>query len=79
MGPGPTAAAGLGSGSTSCTNTTASQLDISTGGTQQQPNAVLRVIIDNMIYPVTLDVLYAVSKFFKTLISNFNLDIFSLW
>src|SRR5689334_19241522 len=38
----------------------ASQLDISTG-TQQQPNSVLRVIIDNMIYPVTLDVLYAVS------------------
>lgn len=56
---GPT---GLGSGSTSG-NTTSSQLDISTGGTQQQPNAVLRVIIDNMIYPVTLDVLYAVRIF----------------
>lgn len=39
-----------------------SQLDIS-GGTQQQPNSVLRVIIDNMIYPVTLDVLYAVGIF----------------
>lgn len=38
----------------------ASQLDISTGGTQQQPNTVLRVIIDNMLYPVALDVLYTV-------------------
>ncbi len=28
---------------------------------QQQPNAVLRVIIENMLYPVTLDVLHTVS------------------
>lgn len=43
---------------------TTSQLDISGSGTQQRPNTVLRVIIDNMIYPVTLDVLQAVIKFF---------------
>lgn len=47
-----------------CGGITASQLDISGSGTQQQPNAVLRVIIDNMIYPVTLDILYSVKKFF---------------
>ncbi|KAI1728194.1 RNA recognition motif domain-containing protein [Ditylenchus destructor] len=43
-------------------------------GTQQQPNSVLRVIIDNMIYPVTLDVLYAIfSRFGKVLrIITFN-------
>ncbi len=33
---------------------------ITAGATQHQPNAVLRVIIENMIYPVTLDVLYSV-------------------
>jgi hypothetical protein len=41
-------------------NGSAPQLDASSGGTQQQPNSVLRVIIDNMFYPVTLDVLYNV-------------------
>ncbi|PAV81607.1 hypothetical protein WR25_03093 isoform B [Diploscapter pachys] len=35
-----------------------SSLDMS-AGTQQAPNCVLRVIIENMIYPVTLDVLYS--------------------
>uniref|UniRef100_A0AC34R3D3 RRM domain-containing protein n=1 Tax=Panagrolaimus sp. JU765 TaxID=591449 RepID=A0AC34R3D3_9BILA len=51
--------------------TSASQLDIST---QQLPNAVLRVIIDNMIYPVTLDVLHAIfSRYGKVLrIITFN-------
>ncbi len=29
--------------------------------TQQQPNSVLRVIVENMLYPVSLDVLYQVS------------------
>ena len=53
------------------TPSTASQLDIST---QQQPNAVLRVIIDSMIYPVTLDVLHSIfSRYGKVLrIITFN-------
>uniref|UniRef100_A0AC35FXF4 RRM domain-containing protein n=1 Tax=Panagrolaimus sp. PS1159 TaxID=55785 RepID=A0AC35FXF4_9BILA len=53
------------------TSSTASQLDIST---QQQPNAVLRVIIDSMIYPVTLDVLHSIfSRYGKVLrIITFN-------
>jgi polypyrimidine tract-binding protein 1 len=63
-GPGESA----GSGSTS-----ASLLDVSSS-TQQQPNAVLRVIIDNMIYPVTLDVLFTIfSRYGKVLrIITFN-------
>ncbi|KAH7720861.1 polypyrimidine tract-binding protein 1 [Aphelenchoides avenae] len=50
-----------------------SMLDV-TSSTQQQPNAVLRVIIDNMIYPVTLDVLYAIfTRYGKVLrIITFN-------
>jgi hypothetical protein len=40
-------------------SSSASQLEISSG-TQQQPNSVLRVIVDNLIYPVTLDILYSV-------------------
>jgi polypyrimidine tract-binding protein 1 len=63
----------LGNGSTRerDTSSTASQLDIST---QQQPNAVLRVIIDSMIYPVTLDVLHSIfSRYGKVLrIITFN-------
>lgn len=48
----------LGNGTTSATAPVSnSALDIS-ACTQQQPNAVLRVIIENMIYPVTLDVLH---------------------
>ncbi|PAV62446.1 hypothetical protein WR25_08577 [Diploscapter pachys] len=44
-----------------------SSLDMS-AGTQQAPNCVLRVIIENMIYPVTLDVLYSLfSRFGKVL------------
>jgi hnRNP-L/PTB/hephaestus splicing factor len=44
------------------------------GGQQTQPSSVLRVIIDNMIYPVTLDVLYAIfSRYGKVLrIITFN-------
>lgn len=49
-----------------------SQLDILGSGTQIQPNAVLRVIIDSMIYPVTLDVLHAVSVQNKYLIYFLN-------
>ncbi|KAK0394175.1 hypothetical protein QR680_000603 [Steinernema hermaphroditum] len=54
--------------------TSASQLDISGSGTQQQPNAVLRVIIENMICPVTLDLLHSIfSRFGKVLrIITFN-------
>ncbi|TMS32290.1 hypothetical protein L596_000152 [Steinernema carpocapsae] len=54
--------------------TTASQLDISGSGTQQQPNAVLRVIIENMICAVTLDLLHSIfSRFGKVLrIITFN-------
>ncbi|WKX96609.1 hypothetical protein Q1695_012779 [Nippostrongylus brasiliensis] len=50
-----------------------STLDIS-GGTQQAPNSVLRVIIENMIYPVTLDVLHTLfSRYGKVLrIITFN-------
>lgn len=42
--------------------------------TQQQPNSVLRVIIENMLYPVTLDVLHGIfSRFGKVLrIITFN-------
>uniref|UniRef100_A0A914VKZ1 RRM domain-containing protein n=1 Tax=Plectus sambesii TaxID=2011161 RepID=A0A914VKZ1_9BILA len=42
--------------------------------TQQQPNSVLRVIIENMIYPVTLDVLHSIfARFGKVLrIITFN-------
>lgn len=44
-----------------------SALDIS-ACTQQQPNSVLRVIIENMLYPVTLDVLYQIfSRYGKVL------------
>ncbi|MCP9263986.1 Polypyrimidine tract-binding protein 2 [Dirofilaria immitis] len=51
----------------------ASALDIS-ACTQQQPNSVLRVIIENMLYPVTLDVLYQIfSRYGKVLrIITFN-------
>uniref|UniRef100_A0A915IM33 RRM domain-containing protein n=1 Tax=Romanomermis culicivorax TaxID=13658 RepID=A0A915IM33_ROMCU len=36
--------------------------------TQNQPNSVLRVIIENMLYPVTLDILYQIfSRFGKVL------------
>lgn len=45
------------SGNLSSTNST---LDISSS-TQQSPNCVLRVIIENMLYPVTLEILYNVS------------------
>ncbi|CAJ0563908.1 unnamed protein product, partial [Mesorhabditis spiculigera] len=50
-----------------------SQLDI-TGGTQQAPNSVLRVIIENMMVPVTLDILYEIfHRFGKVLrIITFN-------
>ncbi|KAJ1353560.1 hypothetical protein KIN20_010210 [Parelaphostrongylus tenuis] len=50
-----------------------STLDIS-GGTQQAPNSVLRVIIENMVYPVTLDVLHSLfSRYGKVLrIITFN-------
>lgn len=60
---------GAGSGSTIGT----SALDIS-ACTQQQPNAVLRVIIENMLYPVTLDVLHQIfSRYGKVLrIITFN-------
>ncbi|CAJ0955953.1 unnamed protein product, partial [Mesorhabditis belari] len=53
--------------------TGSSQLDIA-GGTQQSPNSVLRVIIENMLYPVTLDVLHGIfSRFGKVLrIITFN-------
>ncbi|VDM45439.1 unnamed protein product [Toxocara canis] len=50
-----------------------SALDIS-ACTQQQPNSVLRVIIENMLYPVTLDVLHQIfSRYGKVLrIITFN-------
>ncbi|CAD6195603.1 unnamed protein product [Caenorhabditis auriculariae] len=53
--------------------TSLSSFDVS-GGTQQQPNSVLRVIIENMIYPVALDVLHALfTRFGKVLrIITFN-------
>lgn len=51
-----------------------SALDISASCTQQQPNSVLRVIIENMLYPVTLDVLHQIfSRYGKVLrIITFN-------
>ena len=49
------------SGTAGGSSNSTSLLDVSSS-TQQQPNAVLRVIIDNMIYPVTLDVLFAVGE-----------------
>ncbi|KAF8363647.1 ptb-1 [Pristionchus pacificus] len=58
------------SGNLSSTNST---LDISSS-TQQSPNCVLRVIIENMLYPVTLEILYNVfSRYGKVLrIITFN-------
>ncbi|CAD5210239.1 unnamed protein product [Bursaphelenchus okinawaensis] len=54
-------------GSATPGSASASQLDISTS-TQQQPNYVLRVIVDNMICPVTLDILYSIfSRYGKVL------------
>uniref|UniRef100_A0A1I7VBZ5 RRM domain-containing protein n=1 Tax=Loa loa TaxID=7209 RepID=A0A1I7VBZ5_LOALO len=64
---------GNGSAATGTTQISASALDIS-ACTQQQPNSVLRVIIENMLYPVTLDVLYQIfSRYGKVLrIITFN-------
>uniref|UniRef100_A0A915PXF9 RRM domain-containing protein n=1 Tax=Setaria digitata TaxID=48799 RepID=A0A915PXF9_9BILA len=50
---------GNGSTTTGAAPISASALDIS-ACTQQQPNSVLRVIIENMLYPVTLDVLHQI-------------------
>ncbi|MFH4979544.1 hypothetical protein AB6A40_006253 [Gnathostoma spinigerum] len=63
----------LGNGSSSGAQISSSALDIS-GCTQQQPNSVLRVIIENMLYPVTLDVLHQIfSRYGKVLrIITFN-------
>ncbi|VDM95234.1 unnamed protein product, partial [Onchocerca ochengi] len=65
----------LGNGSTASGTApiSASALDIS-ACTQQQPNSVLRVIIENMLYPVTLDVLHQIfSRYGKVLrIITFN-------
>ncbi|GMT16840.1 hypothetical protein PFISCL1PPCAC_8137, partial [Pristionchus fissidentatus] len=54
-------------------SSTTSTLDISSS-TQQSPNCVLRVIIENMLYPVTLDILYNVfARYGKVLrIITFN-------
>lgn len=40
----------------------AAQALVNQSDTQGGPNTVLRVIVEHMIYPVTLDVLYQVSK-----------------
>ena len=32
------------------------------GSSQGQPNSILRVIIENMIYPITIDVLHQVRE-----------------
>ncbi|CAG9537402.1 unnamed protein product [Cercopithifilaria johnstoni] len=64
---------GNGSTATGTAPISASALDIS-ACTQQQPNSVLRVIIENMLYPVTLDVLHQIfSRYGKVLrIITFN-------
>ncbi|EJW82183.1 hypothetical protein WUBG_06907, partial [Wuchereria bancrofti] len=64
---------GNGSTATGTAAISASALDIS-ACTQQQPNSVLRVIIENMLYPVTLDVLHQIfSRYGKVLrIITFN-------
>ncbi|CAI4230876.1 unnamed protein product [Auanema sp. JU1783] len=63
----------LQNGSGATASSSVSQLDI-TGGTQQQPSSVLRVIIENMVYPVTLEVLHSLfSRYGKVLrIITFN-------
>ncbi|VDK31322.1 unnamed protein product [Gongylonema pulchrum] len=60
-------------GGTGAAPVSSSALDIS-ACTQQQPNSVLRVIIENMLYPVTLDVLHQIfSRYGKVLrIITFN-------
>ncbi|KAI6228196.1 Protein CBR-PTB-1 [Aphelenchoides besseyi] len=56
---------GQSSNATTPVSTSASQLDIST---QQQPNSVLRVIVDNMLCAVTLDQLHSLfSRYGKIL------------
>lgn len=40
----------------------AAQALVNQSDTQGGPNTVLRVIVEHMIYPVTLDVLYQVSQ-----------------
>ncbi|VDN05245.1 unnamed protein product [Thelazia callipaeda] len=64
---------GNGSTATGVTPISTSALDIA-ACTQQQPNSVLRVIIENMLYPVTLDVLHQIfSRYGKVLrIITFN-------
>lgn len=52
--------------------------------TQQQPNSVLRVIVENLLYPVSLDVLYQVSLIFYFSTANcfmvsFLIDFFPVW
>ncbi|KAI6242681.1 hypothetical protein M3Y99_00173600 [Aphelenchoides fujianensis] len=60
-----TNAANLLGQSSATTPVSASQLDVST---QQQPNSVLRVIVDNLIYAVTLDILHSIfSRYGKIL------------
>ncbi|CAI5443783.1 unnamed protein product [Caenorhabditis angaria] len=55
-------------------NGSVSNFEVTAAGTQQQPNSVLRVIIENMIFPVSLDVLHQLfARFGKVLrIITFN-------
>lgn len=56
------------------TKSVESENGLSLDGTQQQPNSVLRIVVENMMYPVALDVLHALfSRFGKVLrIITFN-------